>query len=207
MKAQKYYEFLMRCDHPVFFKDFSLTSDINSPINSIYNRIFANAMVKMNDLISEMYENCFVDSVTAMTIDDWEYQYFGYTKPNITLAQRKAELLFKVNKRFKMNVQDAIDLAISITGVTPTIVRNIGIDGWILGERPLGISTIFGTTSGLAGIYLVVFPIPIPQNLLDKLNERLTIIEKAGSKHRIEAPFQFWVLGASALGVDTTLGD
>lgn len=205
-KEQRYYEFLTRTDHPVFNRDFSLTTTINSPLNSIHNRIFAKSMVKAYDLVSEMYENCFVDTVTALTIDDWEYQYFGFTKPSTPLAQRVDELIIKRNKRFKMNVQDAIDLAISITGITPTIVRNANLSGWVLGQRVLGLSTIFGG-SGVTGLYLVVFPVPIAQSLLDKLDERLTVIEKAGSRHKIKSPRLFWVLGRSSLGADTTLGE
>ena len=205
-KQQIYYEFLSRTDHPVFNRDFSLTTNINSPLNSIYNRIFAKMLVKAYDLSKEMSDNSFVDTVTALTIDDWEFQYFGYTKPNLGLPQRLFELKIKVNKRFKMNVQDAIDLAISITGVTPTIVRNANLHGWVLGARPLGLSTVFGG-AGVAGLYLVVFPVPIPQPLLDRLDERLTVIEKAGSRHKLKSPRLFWVLGKSSLGSDTTLGE
>lgn len=205
-KAQRYYEFLTRTDHPVFNRDFSLTSNINSPLNSIYNRVYSKSLETAYNLVKEMYDNCFVDSVTALTIDDWEFQFFGFTKQGLPLAQRVLELQIKANKRFKMNVQDAIDLAISITGITPTIVRNANLGGWILGQRALGLSTVFGG-SGVAGLYLVVFPVPISQSLLDKLDAQLNVIEKAGSRHKLKAPKLFWVLGRSPLGVDTRLGD
>lgn len=205
-KEQSYYEFLVKTDHPVFNRDFSLTTSINSPLNSIYNRIFARSLVKAYNLLFEINENCYVNSVTELTISDWEFQYFGYAKPNLGLTQRLFELKIKVNKRFKMNVQDAIDLAISITGVTPTIVRNVNLTGWLLGSSVLGLSTTF-SGSGVTGLYYVVFPVPIPQPLLDRLDERLTVIEKAGSRHKLKSPRLFWVLGKSALGVDSTLGE
>lgn len=205
-KEQVYYEFLTRTDHPVFLKDYSATTDIHSPLNSILNRIIAKQFVILRAVIDEIRLNTFPATVTALTIDDWEFEYFGFTKPGLTLSQRITELLIKVNKRFHLNVQDVIDLSLSIVGIKPVVTRNVSRDGWQLGRGALGVSTTFGGDANVIGLYLVYFPKPADSGLLAKLDERLTKIEKAGSIHRIKAPIPRWTLGRSALGRDTTLG-
>lgn len=206
-KEQIYFEMLARTDHPVFQKDFSSTTDINSPLNSIYNRIFAKQLVRLQTLEDEIRLNLYPETVTALTIDDWELDYFGFTKPALPLAQRVSELLIKFNKRFKMNVPDAIAISESIVGETPVITRNANLGGWVLGEGSLGLSTILSASGdGTEGLYIVAFSVPVDSSLLAKLDERLTIIEKAGSRHKIISQIKYWELGASALGIDTTLG-
>jgi hypothetical protein len=208
-KNQIYYEMLTRLDHPVFKKDYSEQSSLLSPLNSILNRVMARQLVKFKTLHDEVRHNLYPSTVTALTIDDWESEYFGFTKPSLGLQIRVNELAIKVNKRFKMNVQDAIDLARSIVGITPAITRNASRSGWSLGTGALGVSTTLGTTgiSGSSvGLYLIYFPKPVDSSLLEKLDQRLTIIEKAGSRHKVKAPPRYWVLGNSALGIDTTLG-
>lgn len=203
---QKYYELLTRTDHPVFRRDFSQSSDINSPANSIMNRIFADQLKKFRDLFNEMKLNAFPNTVTALSIDDWELQYFGFTKPSLSLTQRIDELLIKFNKRFTMSLQDVIDISRAITGQTPLVTRNINLGGWILDEGVLGFTTTFGGTGGsLIGTYLVTFLNPVDPELLQRLDERLTIIEKGGSRHIIKAALPSWVLDQSALSVTTTL--
>jgi hypothetical protein len=205
-KEQIYYEVLVRSDHPVFAKDFSTTTTISSPLNSIYNRIMAKQLVRIKALIDELRLNSFPNTVTQLTISDWESEYFGFTKPQLSLSQRVSELLIKVNKRFHMNVQDALDLSRAIVGQTPEITRNANRSGWVLGRKALGIGTILGGGAGGQGLYLVYFPRPVNSALLKQLDQRLTIIEKAGSRHVVKAPIPRWILGRSALGRDTTLG-
>ena len=204
---QQYYEVLTRTDHPVFLKDYSTSQDINSPLNSIWNRLFAKQLVRIRAVLDEFQLNLVPDSVTAMTIDDWETQYFGYTKPALTLAQRKAELMIKLSKRFSMSTPDALVLSQAIVGKTPFIIRNLNLSGWVMGQAALGISTVFGG-AGSTGIgeYLVYFTSPVNSDLINKLDQALTSIEKAGSTHKVKSPIQFWILGQTALGIDTTLG-
>lgn len=205
---QQYYEMLVRTDHPVFQKDYSATQNFNSPLNSIWNRIIAKQLVRVRAVLDEFQLNLVPDTVTLMTINDWETEYFGFTKPSLSLAVRISELLIKVNRRFGMTVQDATLLGQAITGVTPVITRNVALKGWVMGRGVLGLSTTLATP-GLAtaqGFYLVSVPSSIDSNLLTKLDQALTNIEKAGSSHKIQAPTQFWVLGRTALGINTTLG-
>lgn len=206
-KEQRYYELLARTDHPVFAKDFSASTTISSPLNSIYNRVYAKSLVRLNTVLDELNLNTTPDTATAMTIDDWELNFFGFVKSSLSLSQRISELLIKFNKRIKMSVPDAISISESIVGKTPVIVRNVNLGGWILGEGALGISTILSASGpGTEGFYLVSFTEPVDSALLARLDERLTVIEKAGSRHRILAPIKYWELGSSALGIDTTLG-
>jgi hypothetical protein len=206
-KTQAYYEFLARTDHPVFRRDFSQSTSVTSPLNSIYNRIFADQLAKLKAVIDELSLNLYPSTVTALTIDDWENQFFGFTKPSSPLSLRVAELVLKVNKRFKMNIGDVLDLSQAIVGMKPIVTRNVARRGWVLGTGVLGISTTLDEKSNgfSAGLYLVYFPRPVDSRLLKKLDEQLTIIEKAGSRHVIKAPIPRWILGRSALGIDTTL--
>jgi len=108
-----------------------------------------------------------------------------------------------------MAVPDAISLAESIVGETPQIIRNVGREGWVLGMAALGLTTILSTSSDgtTQGLYLVEFSVPVDSGLLALLDQALTAIEKAGSRHVIKSPIPFWVLGSSALGIDTILGE
>jgi hypothetical protein len=205
-KEQVYYEFLTRTDHPVFLRDFSTETTVSSPLNSILNRIVARQFVILKERMDELRANSYPATVTALTINDWEFEYFGFTKPGLTLAQRVAELVIKVNKRFHLNVQDVIDLSLSIVGIKPIVTRNMARDGWQLGRGVLGISTSFGGDANVIGLYLVYFPHAVDSGLLAKLDERLTKIEKAGSVHRIKASIPRWILGRAVFGRDTTLG-
>jgi hypothetical protein len=204
---QIYYNFLTRTDHPVFNKDFSDTTtiNVNSPLNSILNLIFAREMVGMKAMIDELKLNSYPATVTLTTINDWELEYFGFTKAQLPLAQRVSELLIKFNKRFHMNVQDALDLSQAIVGATPIITRNLYYQGWVLGKGVLGITTALGGLSSASDEYLVEFTESVDSGLLASLDEALTGIEKAGSTHKVQAPIRFWILGSSALGVDTTI--
>ena len=203
---QIYFEALARTEHPIFARDFSPTQDITSPLNSIFNRIFARQLVKLRAVLDEIAINAYPNTVTALTIDDWELEYFGFTKQSLQLSQRVSELLIKYNRRFSMAVPDVIQLSQSIVGLTPYVTRNVSRSGWVLGRGPLGIGTTFGGDTSVIGFYLVAFPKPVDSTLLAKLDQRLTSIEKAGSRHKVTAPIQHWILGRTALGIDTTLG-
>ena len=102
-------------------------------------------------------------------------------------------------------------LALSVAGSPALVTRNINRSGWVLGQGALGVNTSFGggtapeSNAAGVGLYLVSFLKPISSTLLAILDQRLTDIEKAGSRHRVKAPIQKWVLGRTALGVDTTL--
>lgn len=204
---QDYYEVLVRTDHPVFNRDYSSSQNVNSPYNSIMNRVMARQLVKIRSLLDEIALNTNPETVTSLMIDDWENQYFGFTKGNLPLSQRVSELLIKFNKRFSMNVGDAIALAQSIVGLTPVITRNIDFDGWVLGTGVLGVSTVISgpTVVGGRGFYLVSFAAPVDTNLQKQLDNALTIIQKAGSRHKITAEVQYWVLGKGVLGISTIL--
>lgn len=208
VKEQIYYEVLVRTDHPVFEKDYSTSTDIESPVNSILNRVMAKQLDRMRAVIEEVRLNSYPESVTALAIDDWEQEYFGFTKPSLDLSQRIEELLIKFNKRFTMSVQDVIDISRAIVGETPLVTRNVNRAGWQLGTGVLGITTTLATpgSGGSIGLYLVSFTTPVDSSLLKKLDERLTIIEKAGSRHKVKSPIRRWILGRSALGIDTNLG-
>jgi hypothetical protein len=205
-KQQIYYEVLMRTDHPVFYKDYAQTTTIDSPLNSILNRIFADQLAKFKTMMDELRLNMYPITVTDLTIEDWEYEYFGFTKPGLPLPDRVNELFIKVNKRFHMNISDVIELSRAIVGITPAVTRNVNKSGWVLGQGTLGLSTTFGGGSVAVGFYLVSFPVAVNSSLLAKLDERLTIIEKAGSRHKVFAPIPKWVLGRAPLGINTTLG-
>ena len=157
--------------------------------------------------MDELALNAYPATVTAMTIDDWENEYFGFTKPSLALAARVLELQIKVNKRFKMNLGDVLALSQAIVGLQPVVTRNVSRGGWVLGTGYLGLSTTLSINSNISsnGLYLVFFPKSVDSRLLAKLDEQLTIIQKAGSRHVIKAPVPRWVLGKVALGIDTTL--
>ena len=58
-QQQQYYNFLVRINHPVFFKDFSLVENIdeNSPFNSVLTLIFANRLVEARAALDSFIEN------------------------------------------------------------------------------------------------------------------------------------------------------
>jgi len=205
-KEQTYYELLVRTDHPVFYKDYSENTDVNSSINSIHNRIYARLLARARETVEELQANMYPETVTNLAIDDWENEYFGFVKSGVDLQTRVDELLIKFNKRFHMNVQGVIDLSRSITGVRPVVTRNVNKFGFTLGQSTLGASTIFTGGESTTGFYLVSFTAPVDSTLLKKLDERLTIIEKAGSRHKVFAPARRWIMGNVALGINSTLG-
>ena len=207
-KEQIYYEALTRTDHPVFFKDFSPAQTVSSPVNSIFNRIIARQLDRLRLLKEEIRLNMYPSTVTNLTIADWESEYFGFTKPSLSLSQRITELLIKFNKRFTMSVADVITLSQAIVGSTPQITRNVARRGWVLGRGALGVGTTLSGAGDSAsqGLYLVYFTAPVDSGLLAQLDNRLTIIEKAGSRHKVKAPIQRWILGRTPLGRGTTLG-
>ena len=205
--VQAYYDFLTRIDHPVFAKDFRPidTIDKDAPLNSILNLIGAREFARMHETVEEMRLNSYPISVTATTIDDWELEYFGFTKAQLSIEQRVTELMIKFNQRFHMGVPDVEALAEAITGQTPQITRNLFYGGWTLGAGTLGSSTTLGGDQSQSNKYLVEFTQPVDSTLLAKLDQQLTAIEKAGSTHKTRAPLQRWVLGKTALGLNTTL--
>lgn len=206
-KEQKYYELLSRTDHPVFNPDYSSTTtiQIGSTLNQILNLVFARQLVRLKTLIEELRSNTYPYTVDALGISDWELEYFGFIKNNVPLAQRVSELLTKFNRRFSMSVPDVLDLSKSIVGSTPIVTRNVFRQGFVLGRCYLGISTTLGGVSSGTFTYLVFFTKPVNSTLLSKLDQALTLIEKAGCTHQVKAPPQKWVLGTVALGIDTAL--
>lgn len=207
-KEQIYFELLTRTDHPVFARDGDQGTSPKSSLNSVFNRIWAQMLAEFREVQEEVRANTYPDTVTDLAIDDWEFEYFGFNKPQLDLQARVNELVIKVNQRVHMNLADCIALCRAITGLTPTITRNVGINGWVLGVGVLGQSTTLAVKDAGTnqGFYLVSFPSPVDSNLLKKLDDALTRIEKAGSRHRLRSPIQYWVLGKTALGVNTTLG-
>lgn len=205
---QNYYEMLARTDHPVFKRDFSSVTDVNSPFNSIMNRLFAKQLKLLQDDIDLVHQNSYPHLATELSINQWEETFFGFTKPDLDLATRIEQLLIKINKRFKMNVDDVIAAARSITGVTPIVIRNLYFGGWVLDVSALDVDSVLSGSSQSAdsGWYLVIFSEPVSSFLLQKLDEELTKIEKGGSRHIIQAVPNFWVLGVNTLDVDTILG-
>jgi hypothetical protein len=204
--SQQYYNFLMRIDHPVFFKDFSTEQNADSPFNSILTRIFANRLVEATAALQSFIQNSFANTVNADGIDDWENEYFGYTKPSLDLETRVEQLLIKVNNQIRMNAPSVITVSQAITGQTPTLIRNLWKSGWVLGQSVLSFSTVLSTTQDAdAGLYIVIFANPITSAQRIALDNALTQIQKGGSRHSIVAPPQKWVLGTSALSIDTVL--
>ena len=209
---QQYYEMLTRNDHPVFRKiiDDVTTFDDETPFNAVLNLLVAKRMVDMRTAMDEVIANKYVHTVLESGIDRWEETLFGFTKPGVAFLQRRDELVARFNEVILMAVPDVIKLAEQITGVTPIVIRNLFSDGWTLdtAKSVLDLTTVLaGTDQGSDGqLYLVIFNDPVPANLLAILDEELTIIEKAGSRHTLIAPPKFWVLDDSALDLDTILG-
>ena len=204
---QKYYELLTRTDHPVFLKYFNETV-VGSPFNSIVNRVLAKQINALKSDIDEVVLNSFPDTVTDLSIDQWEYTYFGFVKNNALLSERINSLLLKINNKIGMSVNDVITIARAITGVTPTVIRSIYYSGWALDEAPLDINTILSGLSAEidAQTYIISFDHSIDSFLLSKLDEELTKIEKAGSVHKLISPINFWVLDDNTLDIDAIVG-
>jgi hypothetical protein len=206
---QKYYELLTRTDHPVFKKDFSEVQDGTSPFNSIFNRLLAKQMVRMREALDALKPEMFPQTATELSISQWEDTYFGFSKFGIDLATRIEELLKKRNNQLTMSVKTVILLAEAIVGQTPRVLRNLSaLGGWVMDVAALDVDTIFpepGTDNG-AQTYVVIFETPVSSDLLKRLDNELTRIEKGGSKHILLSPARFWVSDVAALEVDSLLG-
>jgi hypothetical protein len=207
-QEQGYYELLVRTDHPVFRKDFSAATGPSSPFNSILNRLIAKQLVKLRAEIDAMKADSFPQSCTGDGIGKWEETYFGQAKAGGTLPDRQDQVVQRINTRLTMSVSDVIALAEAITGKTPEVIRNMYTGGWVLGQSVLGLDTILsgGSQANAHSLYVVVFYDRIDSVLLKLLDKELSRIEKGGSRHGLVSRRQFWVLGQSALGVNTILG-
>lgn len=208
MSEQSYYEFLVRTDHPVFKRDYSDVQTSDSPFNSILNRVMARQMVKMKEALDLVNKNTFPHLVTEEGIDEWEYRFFSFIKENLNIEDRVEQLVFRFNNRVGLTEDDVQKIAISFTGRTPRVIINSYFGGWVLGEAALDIDTVFSgeDTPADRQTYFVIFDVPIPSEILKKLDNELTKIEKAGSKHYISSPTSYWSIGESSLNHDTILG-
>lgn len=205
---QSYYNCLVRVDHPVFFKDFSLVGDIDgdSPFESIYTLIFANRLMEARAALDSMIQNSFPNTVNAQGIDDWENEYFGYTKDSLPLATRISQLLIKYVNQIRMNAPSVLFVAEAITGQTPELIRHLSVEGWILGVSSIGVNTILsGDEDEAAGTYILIFSAPLSSAQLIALEKELSQIQKGGSAFSIISPQVKWILGQSSLSLDTVL--
>lgn len=205
---QDYYLYLTRTDHPAFAKVLTDTVDETTPLNSIMNRVVANQLVALKAKLDDLRANCLASTATMTFIDAWEQRYFGYTSPNLDLADRIARVLTRKNKQLTMGVATVISLAESITGQTPRVVRSLLKGGWELGTSVLGLDTMMAgnETEIDSQTYLVIFDSPISSASQDQLEEQLNIVQKGGSINYVLAVSPQWILGESALGVDTVVG-
>ena len=175
------------------------------------NALVAKQLVKIKDAQTEVVANSHPHTVLESGIDRWEEMLFGFTKTQVPFAQRKTELISRYRETITMSLPDVILLAEQITGVTPIVIRNAYFSGWILGHPTLsvlGLTTVLRSNDQAsdAQLYLVLFSEPVDSVLLKRLDEELTLIEKGGSRHIIQAPPNIWVLGQGVLGIDTILG-
>jgi len=210
---QQYYDLLTRMDHPVFRKLFAdvTTFDVDTPFNSVFNLILARQLLKLTALEDGFVLDSHPDTVREVTIDKWEETYFGFTKTNVPFLQRRTELLQRFNIDIGMAVVDVITLAESIVGQTPLIIRNGFFGGWTLDDPDFGVldlTTVLSSSDQAsdAHVYIVIFTETVDTALLQILDEELTAIEKAGSRHGIVAPIKFWVLDTSVIDLDSILG-
>lgn len=203
----EYYNLLTRTQHPVYRKDFSGTPEQEASWHLIRNYLLAKQLVKIMEKVSSLEENSFPNTVSDSGIDAWEFDYFNFSKPSLTLEQRRAELLKWINNKIGMSKADVIKAAEAITGKTPDIILNLNKGGWKLGSSVLGVQSILGGTDSTDSrySYLVKFSDIVGNALLKTLDSELTRIEKAGSKHYLSSPQVKWILGNSSLGVDTIL--
>ena len=210
-KEQEYYDLLTRTDAPVFKKNYLDVNDIDgdSPFNVIFNLVLARQLCKYKIDRDIILNNKFVQSVDENGIDQWEETHFGFIKPSIPLPQRVSELRDKVNNTNTMAVADVILESEVITGLTPIVIRNTFFGGWILDVSAFDVDTFFGddVLGPESDYYLVIFSDPIDPVTLDRLDKKLTQIEKGGSRHCIFAPIQFWTFDISAFDIDTVLGE
>ena len=212
-KEQAYFNLLTRTDHPVFEKTCAdvTTFDKDTPFNWLLNLLVAKQFCKLKDAMDEVKDNQLPDTVRESGIDRWEEALFGFTKPQVGFDQRKEELNSRYVETITMSTPDVVLLAEQITGVTPTVIRNAFFSGWVLSDP---VRSVLGTTTLLrssdqandSNLYFVLFNEPVDSQLLQRLDEELTLIEKAGSRHIISAPPNIWVLGQGVLGIDTILG-
>lgn len=209
MSEQSYYKFLVRTDHPVFKRDYAEEQSSDSPFNSILNRVLAKQMVKMRTALDIVKNNTFPHLVTIEGIDEWENRFFSFTKSNLDIADRVEQLVFRYNNRVGLTEDDVQKIAFSFTGRLPRVIINSYFGGWVLGEAALDIDTVFSgeDTPADRQTYFVIFDVPIPSDILNKLDNELTNIEKAGSKHYISSPTSYWSIGESSLNHDTILGN
>ena len=206
---QDYYDFLTRIDHPVFFRDFSTTTDKDSPLNSIQNRLMAKQLVRMRESLDKFIADCFPHTVTEDGIGLWESRYFGFIKSgNIAIETRREQLMVRINTRVGLTVEDVKNIAYSFTGKIPRVIRNNYFsNGWVLDQGVLGVDTILNAddTDENRRTYTVIFDEVLTSDLLNRIDVALTNIEKAGSLHNVFAPSPYWILDESVLGVDTIL--
>lgn len=205
---QQVYEMLARVDHPVFPRDLNPVTTSTSPFNSIMNRVLAKQFVRLNAAIASLQLNEFPQTCDANTIDRWEYT-FGLSNATLPLADRIIALLNKINQHITMSAPTVISIAQSITGQTPYVVRNVYWTGWIIGSSIIGINTVIGggTSGSHSSVYIVIFTSPITSAQRKLLDSTLTTIEKGGSSHAIVAPLALWIVGRSAIGIDTIIGE
>lgn len=207
MSETRYRNHLTRTLHPVFQKDYSGVVGPDSSFHHIRNAIVARQLVTLKAKIDELELNSFPHTVLLSGINDWENDYFGFTKPSKSLGQRIIELLAWVNNEIGMTLPDVVKVSKAITGEEPLVIYRISKGSFILGKARLGVTTILGggDTTANRYTYLVKFSTIINSTLLAKLDSELTRIEKAGSKHILSSPKVKWILGSSALGRDTYL--
>lgn len=208
-KVLSYFYFLERTDHPAIARHKSPNVDGDSPVNAVLNMVFAEELAAVREDIEDFRKNSHPHSVAESGINLWEQRYFGFTKAaGIGLEVRREQLLVRYNGRPSLSLPYVIELSKAFTGLEPIQIRNDYFEGWILGEAALGVNTVLGGGDNVASrhTYIVFFDEPIPNDLLNKLDEELTKIEKVGSKHYLVSPLAYWKLGESILGTDTILG-
>jgi hypothetical protein len=205
--VQDYYNLLVRLQHPVFRKDFAFPPAPDSSFHLVRNYLIAKQLVKLKTKVDSLEENSFPHTVNQDGISRWETDYFDFNKPSLPIEQRRSELLKWINSKVGMALPDVQNAAVAITGQLPAVILKVNKGGWTLGKAPLGKITILGgqDTTENRYTYLVKFTSIVNSALLKTLDNELTRIEKAGSKHIISAPKVKWILGKSALGADTFL--
>ena len=201
-----YYKLLTRLDHPVFSKDFEDAGQ-DSNFNSVLNRCLAYALNIVAQDIKVLFLDMYPHKVTSGGIDNWEVDYFDFTKPGKDLETRRDELLKWMNSDIGMSRPDVVSICEAIVGKTPQIIVNANKGSFVLGANALGTATILAGEDNTENryTYIVRFTTNITTAQAKRLDEELTKIEKGGSKHIISFPPAKWVLGESSLGVDSYL--
>lgn len=202
-----YYNLLTRLDHPVFKKEFNSGKNPDDSYSSILNRCVAHALSILKGDVDDLSLDMFPHTVTAADIDNWEVDYFSFIKSNKEHETRRNELLDWINNEIGMSLPDVVTACEAIVGKTPRVIVNANKGNFILGDNAFGATTIFkgedNTTNRYT--YIVRFTSNITTAQAKRLDEELTKREKGGSKHIISYPRLKWVLGESALGIDTYL--